>query len=109
MASDDSSTASETLAERLSALKDIVPPGARRNAAAAASATQEWVSWGAKRAGQAAWIVTTSVLLVGVPGALAFAEEQQMEMYDRELRAQESAGQMLTGQAGGPQEVRPSL
>ena len=45
------------------------------------------------------------MLLVGVPWALAFAEEQQMEMYDRELKAQESAGQMLTGQG----EAKPAL
>ncbi|GAM88941.1 hypothetical protein ANO11243_069750 [Dothideomycetidae sp. 11243] len=96
----------ETLLDRLAALKDIIPPSTRKNVGAKLDAASQWAAWGLRKSGSAAWIVTTSVLLVGVPWALAFAEEQQMDMYDRELKAQESAGQMLTQPQG---EARAAL
>ncbi|KAF2156677.1 mitochondrial import translocase, subunit Tom22 [Myriangium duriaei CBS 260.36] len=93
----------ETFIERLSALKDIIPPTTRKSLSDTFDSATSWASWGLKKSGSAAWIVTTSVMLVGVPWALAFAEEQQMDMYEREMKAQESAGQMLT------QDGKPAL
>ncbi|KAG8631020.1 hypothetical protein KVT40_000160 [Elsinoe batatas] len=105
-ASDASSIASdidedESLLDRLVALKDIIPPTARKNISASFDSASSLVKSGISIGGKTLWVVSTSVLLVGVPWALALAEEQQMEMMEREMKAQERAGEMLTQQQGG--------
>ena len=57
----------ESLADRFFALKDIVSPSTRAAIAETTHTTVEWTKWAAGLAGQAAWIVTTSALLVGLP------------------------------------------
>ena len=58
--------------------------------------------------GKTLWVVSTSALLLGVPWALAFSEEQQVQEMEREMRMQQNAqgvsahiiwlgGAMLTG------------
>ena len=44
--------------------------------------------------GKTLWVVSTSVLLLGVPWALAFAEEQQMAEMEREMKMQQSANEV---------------
>lgn len=50
------------------------------------------VSWG----GKALWVVCTSGLLIGVPWALAFAEEQQMLEMEKEMKMQQSANEVCS-------------
>ncbi|PSK42975.1 hypothetical protein B9Z65_6929 [Elsinoe australis] len=109
--SDASSTIDEdeTLLDRLAALKDIVPPTARKNLASTFETASSFVKSGISIGGKTLWVVSTSVLLVGVPWALALAEEQQMEMMEREMKAQERAGEMLTQPQQGGQEGRAAL
>ncbi|KAF2863206.1 mitochondrial import translocase, subunit Tom22 [Piedraia hortae CBS 480.64] len=111
VSSDDSSVSSlegETLADRIAALKDIIPPTYRKslsNASAKASSTAKSVwSW----SGNALWVVSTSALLLGVPWALAFSEEQQVIAMETEMRMQQNAQQMLT-QGSGEQSAKPAL
>lgn len=40
------------------------------------------------------WVLSTSALMVGVPWALAFVEEQQVLEMEREQRAREGAGEV---------------
>jgi import receptor subunit TOM22 len=40
--------------------------------------------------GKTLWVVSTSALLLGVPWALAFAEEQQMVEMEKEMKMRES-------------------
>jgi import receptor subunit TOM22 len=47
-------------------------------------------SWG----GKGMWVLSTSALMVGVPWALAFVEEQQVLEMEREQRAREGAGEV---------------
>jgi hypothetical protein len=42
--------------------------------------------------GKTLWVVGTSVLLLGVPWALAYADEQQMIEMEKEYKMQQSAG-----------------
>ncbi|KAF4551208.1 Mitochondrial import receptor subunit tom22-like protein [Elsinoe fawcettii] len=103
--SDASSTSDidedESLLDRLAALKDIIPPTARKSLSNTFDSASSLVKSGISIGGKTLWVVSTSVLLVGVPWALALAEEQQMEMMEREMKAQERAGEMLTQPAGG--------
>lgn len=91
---DDDDAFDESLLERLAALKDIVPPTYRKNIAAAAETGYSWASKGLSLSGKTLWVVSTSVLLLGVPWALAFSEEQQVQEMEREMRAQQGANEV---------------
>jgi len=45
--------------------------------------------------GKTLWVVSTSALLLGVPWALAYAEEQQMAEMEREMKMQQSANEVV--------------
>ena len=84
----------------------MLPPSQRRFITSTASTTTSWFKAGAVFSGKALWVVSTSLLLLGVPWALAYAEEQQMIEMEREMQMQQQASSMLTqpgegGQAGG--------
>lgn len=51
-------------------------------------------------AGRAAWTVSVSALLVGVPFALAFGEDQNFAAMEQEQRMRELGGEVLGGGAG---------
>ncbi|ROT38170.1 mitochondrial import translocase, subunit Tom22 [Sodiomyces alkalinus F11] len=114
----------ETLAERLYALKDIIPPttrgwiGARFDTGA--RAVQNTWFYGSRTV----WVVCTAALMIGVPLATCWAEDQQIEGMEREYRMREMGSELLTAgedqkegntadmlnQAiGGKTEARPSL
>ena len=84
----------ETFADRLAALKDIVPPTYRKHLSNTISTTSSWVQTTLNYGGKTLWVVSTSVLLLGVPWALAFAEEQQMAEMEREMKMQQSANEV---------------
>lgn len=103
LASDDDDLTSETLLDRLIALQDMLPPTQRRFLTNTANTVTSWAKTGALFSGKALWVVSTSLLLLGVPWALAYAEEQQMIEMEREMQMQQQANQMLTqpGEVGG--------
>lgn len=96
---------SETISERILALRDMVSPSTRRRISSTTSQFTKLVKGGALWGGKGLWILTASALMVGVPWAMAFVEEQQVMEMEREQRARESAGEVLapgatTSQAG---------
>lgn len=101
----------ETLAERLYALRDIVPP-----------MTRSWVSsrvssfsgkaWNAlSLSGKGAWVVITSALFFGVPFALSFAEDQQLATMEQEFNMRQAGSELLTAgsEQGTSEKVEAAL
>ena len=86
----------ETLADRLLALRDIIPPTTRSYIASKVDATTSWVKSGLVFSGKTLWVVSTSALLLGVPWALAFAEEQQLVEMEKEMRMREMGGEVCS-------------
>ncbi|KAI1349864.1 mitochondrial outer membrane translocase complex, subunit Tom22 [Xylaria sp. FL0043] len=90
----------ETLAERLYALRDIVPPQTRgyisSTVSSASNAVKSVLSFG----GKSLWVISSSALLLGIPWALAWAEEQQVLEMEKEMKMREMGGDLLT--AGAP-------
>lgn len=86
----------ETLTDRLLALRDIIPPTTRSYIASKVDATTSWVKSGLMFSGKTLWVVSTSALLLGVPWALAFAEEQQMVEMEKEMRMREMGGEVCS-------------
>ncbi|KAI0844956.1 Tom22-domain-containing protein [Daldinia vernicosa] len=99
----DYDPSSETLAERLYALRDIIPPQTRTSIANKVNATTSAVSSFFSFGGKTLWVISTSALILGVPWALAWAEEQQVMEMEKEMKMREMGGEILTaGGAGGP-------
>ena len=74
----------ETFYERISALKDIIPPRSRRRITSTVSALTSATKTGLSFGGKALWVISTSAFLLGVPWALAYAEEEQYVQMERE-------------------------
>ncbi|GAB7357864.1 hypothetical protein MBLNU230_g0035t1 [Neophaeotheca triangularis] len=107
IASDDDMD--ESFVDRISALKDVIPPTYRKNLANVANTGYDWASRAASLGGKTLWVVSTSALLLGVPWALAFSEEQQVQEMEREMRMQQSANEVLTAGGQGQQDAKPAL
>ncbi|KAI1075439.1 mitochondrial outer membrane translocase complex, subunit Tom22 [Whalleya microplaca] len=104
----------ESFTDRLYALRDIVPPQTRNSIAStiggAASAVKSVLSFG----GKTLWVISSSALLIGVPWALAWAEEQQVVEMEKEMKMREMGGEILTtgganGGAATAQQVGAAL
>ncbi|KAF2644014.1 mitochondrial import translocase, subunit Tom22 [Massarina eburnea CBS 473.64] len=73
----------ESLSERLSALQDMIPASTRRSLSSKYAATTSWLKSGLLLGGKTLWVVSTSALLLGVPWALAYSEEQMIVEQER--------------------------
>ena len=90
----DDEAVDESFFERVAALKDIVPPTYRKRMASVSSTGYSWASRALSLGGKTLWVVSTSALLLGVPWALAFSEEQQVQEMEKEMRMQQSANEV---------------
>ncbi|KAK3648548.1 mitochondrial import receptor subunit Tom22 [Elasticomyces elasticus] len=104
---EDDDPEDETLLDRIVALKDIIPPTYRKSLSDATSTGYTWGARAASFSGSALWVISTSALLLGVPWALAFSEEQQVQEMEREMRMQQNAQGLLT--QGAPGGAAPAL
>ncbi|KAB8271415.1 mitochondrial outer membrane translocase complex, subunit Tom22 [Aspergillus minisclerotigenes] len=86
----------ETFYERLSALKDMIPPSARRQVNSTVSSITSFTKSSLMFSGRALWVISTSAFLVGIPFALAYAEEEQYVQMEREQGMIKGANEMLT-------------
>lgn len=65
-------------------MKDIVPPSARRTVSNSISSITSLTQSTLSFSGKALWVMSTSAFLLGVPFALAYAEEEQYIQMERE-------------------------
>ncbi|EGD96435.1 mitochondrial import receptor subunit Tom22 [Trichophyton tonsurans CBS 112818] len=92
----DDNLDNETLYERICALQDIIPAQSRHKISNAVSSFSSFAKSTISFGGSALWIVSTSAFLLGVPWALALAEEQQYVQMEREQGMIKGANEMLT-------------
>jgi hypothetical protein len=102
----------ETLGERLYALRDIIPPQTRASISNGVSNTADAVKTVLSFGGKTMWVIATSALLLGVPWALAFSEEQQIMDMEKEMKMREMGGDVslefpLTRQISGTESGEP--
>jgi import receptor subunit TOM22 len=115
--SDASSIASaptdETLYERILALQDMIPASTRRSIQSKVSTTSSWLKSGLFMGGKTLWVVSTSALLLGVPWALAYSEEQMIVEQERaEMMQQRAQNEFMvpgTPTPGQAQGAKPAL
>ncbi|KAL2105223.1 hypothetical protein VUR80DRAFT_8741 [Thermomyces stellatus] len=99
----------ETLAERIAALKDIVPPTTRGWISSKASAVAGFGSSTFWFAGKALWFVSSTALLLGVPFAICATEEQQVMAMEQEYKMREVGSEALTEGGGTAEKVGAAL
>ncbi|CDM28755.1 hypothetical protein DTO013E5_823 [Penicillium roqueforti] len=99
----------ESLYERIAALKDIVPPSARRNVSSTVSSITNLTKATFSFSGKALWIISTSAFLLGVPFALAYAEEEQYIQMEREQGMIKGANEMLIPGSEPEKTAQPTL
>ncbi|QPG93946.1 mitochondrial import receptor protein [Epichloe festucae Fl1] len=110
----------ETLAERLYALRDIVPPTTRGWISSRVSSLSNKAWSVLSFSGKGAWVIATSALFFGVPFALSFAEDQQLTAMEQEYNMRQTGSELLTagaeqntadkvGAALGEGQAKPSL
>jgi import receptor subunit TOM22 len=85
----------ESLLDRLSALKDIIPLKHRNRVSSSVSTLASWSKTGATFVGKSAWVITTSMLLLVLPLALEIEKEQALVAYEKEAMQQQGAQQVI--------------
>ncbi|KAM0322166.1 hypothetical protein ACHAQA_009655 [Verticillium albo-atrum] len=103
-ADSDFDPSDETLAERLAALKDIIPPTTRGWIGAQVNTGGRIVQNTWYYGSRTLWLVCATALMIGVPLATCWAEDQQIEGMEREYRMREMGGELLTAGDGQGQE-----
>ncbi|KAH8668586.1 mitochondrial import receptor subunit tom22 [Xylariales sp. PMI_506] len=98
----------ETFAERIYALRDIVPPQTRAYISNSVNTTTNTVKSVLSFGGKSLWVIATSALVLGVPWALAWAEEQQVMDMEKEMRMREMGGEILTAGGSDPAAGSPT-
>jgi mitochondrial import receptor subunit TOM22 len=91
---DDTLPIEESLTDRLLALRDIIPPTTRSYISSTVSTATSYIKSGLGMGGKALFVLSTSALLLGVPWALAFAEEQQVVEMEKEMRMREMGSEV---------------
>jgi mitochondrial import receptor subunit TOM22 len=88
--------AAESLYDRLAALVDIVPPTTRQTISSRVSRTTSFLIRGGKIAGNVAWVIATSALLVGLPLVLVLEDESRIVQQEKEMLAQQQGAQAVS-------------
>lgn len=86
----------ETVWERISALRDIIPPSTRRSITQKINTFSGYsgvtLLWG----GRAAWVLTTTMLLWGLPYMLAVEDEMRVMQQERDMNSQQHGAQSVS-------------
>lgn len=69
----------------------MVPPAQRRKLASSVAATKEWGWWGVTGLAKTAWVISVSAIMLGVPFASAYAEEQMYAEEEKRRKMAESS------------------
>src|SRR5579859_1868118 len=82
----DDDIANETILDRIVALKDIIPEHRRLALSRAFSKTVSFGSMATYIGGKAVYIAITSILMLGIPYALAVEEEKAISEQERQMQ-----------------------
>jgi import receptor subunit TOM22 len=71
-----------------------VPPQTRTSISNTVNSTTNAIKSVLSFSGKTAWVIATSALVLGVPWALAWAEEQQVMEMEKEMKMREMGGEV---------------
>lgn len=84
----------ETLFDRISALKDVIPPKQRRYIASTANTAQSWGWWGLSSAAKLSWTIGVSAILLAIPFAVGSTEDAQLALEEKQLSMQQGQNEV---------------
>ncbi|KAI9287562.1 mitochondrial outer membrane translocase complex, subunit Tom22 [Umbelopsis sp. AD052] len=90
----------ESILDRITALKDIIPQKQRDRLSSGFTTISSWSKTGATFVGKSAWVITTSMLLLVLPLALEIEKEQALVAYEKEAMQQQGAAQQVRKSLG---------
>jgi import receptor subunit TOM22 len=90
----DPSLENESLFDRIAALKDVIPAPKRHAIARTLSKSYSYGSMAAYIGGKAAYVLITSVLLLGIPYALALEEDKMLGEQERQMQLQQGMSEV---------------
>lgn len=96
LSSSASEPPSETLSDRLYALKDIIPPHQRRTLASLSAQSYNWGAWGLGGGLKLTWQICTSTLLLVVPFSLVMMEDQAMAAEEAQFKMREQGSEVCS-------------
>ena len=92
---DDDNIQNETIFDRIAALKDIIPAHQRDAISRTLSKTFSYGSMATFIGGKAIYIIITSILMAGIPYALALEEERMLSEQERQMQLQQGMSEVF--------------
>ena len=93
-AHEDEDIADESILDRIVALKDIIPEHRRLALSHVISQTISYGSMATYIGGKAVYIAITSILMLGIPYALAVEEEKAISEQERQMQMQQGMSEV---------------
>ena len=91
---EDEGIEGESILDRIVALKDIIPQQQRLAISKAVSRTVSFGSMATYIGGKAVYIAITSILMLGIPYALAVEEEKAISEQERQMQMQQGMSEV---------------
>ena len=91
---DDNNVENETIFERIAALKDIIPADRRDSVARILKNAYSFGSMATFIGGKAAYIIITSVLMLGIPYAISGDEDRMIAEQERQMQLQQGMSEV---------------
>jgi len=95
-ADDETSIATETFFDRIAALKDIIPPRQRDTIARTISKAYSYGTVATFIGGKVAYVLITSILMLGIPYALTLEEDRMIAEQERQYQMSQEMSGVLT-------------
>jgi import receptor subunit TOM22 len=77
----------------------MIPPTTRLSISNKLAATASWAKWSGNTAGNLAWVLTTTALMIGLPYALAVEGEAALQAQEKEMYSKEQGQQAVSHQS----------
>lgn len=74
----------------------MIPATTRLSISNKLSSTASWVKWSGNTAGNLAWVLTTTALMIGLPYALAVEGEAALQAQEKEIYSKEQGQQAVS-------------
>jgi mitochondrial import receptor subunit TOM22 len=93
---EDIDIANETIFDRIIALKDMIPAERRHQISRFFSKSYQYGTMATFIGGKAAYILITSVLMIGIPYALSLDEDRMLAEQERQMQLQQGMSEVKT-------------
>ena len=90
----DEDVGNETFFDRIVALKDIIPAHRRHQISRVLSKSYQYGTMATFIGGKAAYVIITSILMIGIPYALSLDEDKVLAEQERQMQLQQGMSEV---------------